>query len=406
MKTVPVFIQALILVLLIALPAAAGNPANSGIVGSAMHAETAYDNPAGMVRIQETTKTLGGTFAYSLSEFDVNENKTSVDGGDHDSDHTPIVIPAFYYVRPVKENWRLGFSMNVPSGFGSDYGNDWAGRYYADSFALVYVGLTPSVAYRIDEHWSVGVSFNITYNYSETDVRINNPGPNQPDGKMEFDADDIGYTGTFALMYQWNDKTRIGVNYTGETDTTIEGDIKFKGLGPVLEPLLGPLHRRTLKVDTIMPQRVAIGAYHEYDSGLYFTLDTFWIDFSEFGTGDISVEGGLIIEPEGIYQDMRGVTMGFGFPLDQDTTWKFGAMYMSSGVENSDRTLSLPLDRIWAVGTGVSQKLKDSTLDINFNLYNLGDSPVDTGTSSPLRGRVVGKSDTPYALALDVSWHW
>jgi long-chain fatty acid transport protein len=81
-------------------------------------------------------------------------------------------------------------------------------------------------------------------------------------------------------------------------------------------------------------------------------------------------------------------------------------MYLSKAVDDDKRTLALRLDRIWAVGVGISRQLDDSRLDLNLNVYNLGDAPVDTGTGNPMRGRVVGESSSPYAISIDIAWHW
>jgi len=386
-------------------PLEASSPAHTGLFAAADTAETAYSNPAGMVRLEETTKTLQGIVAYSFMEFEVDESRTSVTGGDPDSDNTLIVIPAFYYVKPFWENWRFGFSVNVPSGFGSDYGKEWAGRYYTDSYSLVYVGFTPSIAYRIDEHWSVGASLNMTYTYSEANARINNPDVSW-DGKLQYDADAIGVTAALSLLYQFNDHTRIGLSYTGETSTDLEGDLELSRLGPLLGGTIGRLDGVKIKVDNILPQRFQAGLYHEFESGRYVTADGLWIDFSEFGTGDISVEGSTVVSPEGIYNDLWGITLGMGFPRDALTTWKVGIMYLSKAVDDDKRTLALRLDRIWALGVGVSKQLDDSRLDLNLNVYDLGDAAVDTGAGSPMRGRVVGESSSPYAVSVDIAWHW
>jgi long-chain fatty acid transport protein len=39
------------------------------------------------------------------------------------------------------------------------------------------------------------------------------------------------------------------------------------------------------------------------------------------------------------------------------------------------------------------------------SFYDTGEAPVDTGFD-PLRGRVVGKSEDPYAISFDLTWHW
>ena len=88
----------------------------------------------------------------------------------------------------------------------------------------------------------MGAGLNVTYTSSESVIRLNNPGsPN--DGKLEYDADAVGVTGSASLLYQFNDRTRVGLVYTGETSTDLEGDLDFSRLGPVLGATLGRLAR-------------------------------------------------------------------------------------------------------------------------------------------------------------------
>lgn len=46
-----------------------------------------------------------------------------------------------------------------------------------------------------------------------------------------------------------------------------------------------------------------------------------------------------------------------------------------------------------------------TTDDLNFNLIDTGEGPIDTG-SDPVRGRVAGESDNHYAITIDFSFHW
>jgi long-chain fatty acid transport protein len=360
-----------------------------------------------MTRLERTTGAIQGILAKSLTDFEIDRGETSADGGNPDDDDAPVGIPSVYYVRPFLEDWRFGFSLTVPAGFGSDYGRDWAGRYYTDRYSLVYVAATPSIAYRINEHWSVGAGVQITYTASESVIRI--PQGITPvqatDGKLEYEADAVGVTGSVSLLYQFNDRTRIGLVYTGETSTDLEGDLEFSRLGQGSPLRL--LDGQELEVENILPQRVQLGLYHEFESGDYVTLDGFWMDFSEFGTGDISLEGNTVLKPEGIYNDLWAITLGLGFLVDERMTWKVGAMHLSQAVDDDKRTLSIRLDRIFGVGVGFTRRLeRNRSLDVNLNLLHMGDAPVDIGVDGSRRGRVVGESDKPWAVSLEATWHW
>jgi long-chain fatty acid transport protein len=391
----------------LSIRAQASSPANTGLFATANTAETAYLNPAGMTRLEGSHKTLQGILVYSFAEFDVDKDLTSVTGGNPDSDNTPIIIPGFYYTRQLNEEWWLGLSANIPSGFGSNYGDDWAGRYYSDQFTLVYVGLNPALAYRVNEKWSLGLGANINYTYSQSKNAVNNPDPGVKDGKAEYEGDGFAVGGNISVLYELNDRTRFGLVYSSEVSTDVDGDVKLSGIS--LPPQAGQSGGQKKKVDltveNILPQRVQAGLYHELDSGNYLTLDGVWIDFSKFSSGAVTVQDTIEVEPEGIYDDIWAVNAGYGMPLGGGKTLKFGALYVSNAVDDEDRTLSLRLDSIWGVGTGMTFEKGEHLLDVNFNLYYLGKAPVDTGFS-PVKGRVVGETSNPWAVALDVAWHW
>lgn len=385
----------------------AGGPAFSGVTTDISSAQIAVSNPAGMAFLPAGThKSVGLIVGVGLGEFEIDEELTSVDGGDPDNETAPVFVPSGYYARPINENWHWGVGLYIPSGFGSDYGSDWAGRYYSESFSLVYVALAPALSYRINDQWSVGGAVNITYNYNESVSRIPNLEPGSGDGKLEFEGDAVGFNGSLSLMYQPRTGTRFGLLYASEASTDVEGDLKFKNIGPVLEEVLGEagLLNTDLEVENIMPARVQLGAHHTLGNGHYITGDTMWVDFSEFATGDISLEGTDIAQPKGIYDDIWIFSVGYNIPLDARRTLKLGALHVTQAVDDEKRTLTMRMDEVWGLGVGMGYKLEQSNLDINLDLTYSGDAPVDTGEK--LRGRVVGESKDPYALILDVAWHF
>jgi len=132
-----------------------------------------------------------------------------------------------------------------------------------------------------------------------------------------------------------------------------------------------------------------------------------WVDFSDFGTAGVAVNGNdLSFEPDGIYDDVWIVSLGLGKRIDARRKFEAGALYVTQPVSDSDRTLSMRLDRVVGLGAGISYTLGNGDgLDLSATLIDYGDAPVDTGRSL-LRGRVVGENSNPYALLLGVAWHF
>ena len=383
----------------------AASPAFSGLAAVADDAEGALTNPAGMTRLDRPTTSLGALLARGFGKFEIDEDLTTVDGGDPDSGGSPVVIPSAYYVRPLGERWRVGVSLTVPSGFGSDNGGDWAGRYYSDAYSLVYVALTPAVAYRINEQWSFGVAVGINYTLSDSEVAINTLVPGRPDGRLETELDGIGVNGSVSLLWEPSSRTRFGLVYTSASEADLEGTLRIRNAGPLLD-VLG-VDKLDLEIRNTLPQRLLAGAYQELDERWSVTADVMWVDFSEFGTAEVALNGREFARDRpDIYDDVWIVSLGVGKRLDARLKLEAGALYVTQPVSDADRTLSMRLDSVVGIGAGARYTLANGDgLDFSATVINYGDAPVDTGRN-PWRGRVVGENTNPYALLLGVAWHF
>ncbi|TRX58113.1 OmpP1/FadL family transporter [Thalassomonas sp. M1454] len=390
---------------ILSAPVLAGSPAQTGFFAQADGAGTSATNPAGMTRLKGTHHELHAIVALGLSSVEVNQDQSTYDGGDPDSDYLPVVVPGYYYVTELNEDWRFGFSANIPSGVGADNGNKWAGRYYSDEFSLIYIAATPAIAYKVNDNLSLGAAISFTYNYSSSTSAVKNTGPDSADGKLEYEAGALAINTSVSMLYEFNQYTRIGLVYGTEGSADLEGDLEFSGLDANREEQLANLQDGEFEVENIIPQRVQFGLYHETEQGDFFTFDTVWADFSEFGSGDVSINESDTISVTSNYKDVWFMSLGYGWQAEDNLTYKVGVMHVTSGIDDEYRSLSMPIDELWGVGAGFTLDEGENKWDVNFNIYKQGDAKVDTGPSLS-RGRVVTKRDTPYALALDIAYHW
>ncbi len=390
-------------------PAWGGGPAFSGLVAEADTAESVFAAPAGMSRLDGTHITLQGIVAFSQSRFDVDESRTTVDGGDPDNDNSPVVIPSFYYVRQLNERWHVGASLSVPTGFGSSYGSTWAGRYSSVDFSLVYISLTPAVAYQFSDKLSFGAGVGINYTAESSEKKVDQPFTDA-DGKLSSDLDGVGVSLTLSMLYEFSHRTRAGIAWTSDSDADMEGNIRLRKLDSRFDQIVTELGVKNIntKVTNTLPQRVVAGLYHEFESGRFVTLDGLWMEFSDFSISNLELNGtDVSISQPDIYDNIWAVTLGAGFPVDQRMTYKVGAAYLSQAVDDDDRTLQMRLDALWVVGAGLTYELMEGrSVDINANLLILGKGRVDQ-TSGLLDGRrVAGESTDPYAVTVEMAYHF
>jgi len=391
--------------LLPAVPVWAGSPALTGLAAVANTAESAFNVPAGMSRLEGTRYTAQGLVAKGLGSFDVDEASSTYPGGDPNSDNAPVIVPALYYVRELNDRWHAGVSLTIPSGFGTSYGNSWSGRYHAVDFSLVYIALTPAFSYRVTDSFFVGGGMGLNYTAQNSEQKLRFPGG--PEGKMTSAMSGIGVNFKLSAMYEFSPQTRVGVAFTSQSDADMEGSIKLRRLPQVVGDAVKALGVKSndVKVQNKLPEHVLAGAYHQFDSGNFVTADTVWVKFSDFATTDLEFDGiQTDIGTPRIYNDIYALSLGFGMPANACLTYKFGAVYVSQGVDDDDRTLAISIDEMWGVGAGLTYEMAPGKLvDANLTLMNTGKAPVDTG-DQPVLGRVVGKTQDPWSLLFEMTY--
>ena len=381
-------------------------PGYTRVHAVAESAETAYANPAGMTRFDQSTTSVGATFIKSFKEFNVDESRSTISGGDP-GDSDPLLVPSYYYIRPLDEKWRFGFAANVVAGFGAENGSAWAGRYYNNEFSLTFISLTPSVAYPVNDKLSLGLAIPITVSNSITTSLINSPVPNQPDGELEVESREASTSLSISSLYEFTKDTRIALIYRAESDYDSDPDVSIKRYSlpaNVIDKIEDAID--SAEFNTNLPQSVSFGLFHELDNGWQITVDAVWVDFSEFGVTEISIVGQDVVAPDSNFNDIYAISLGTQLPVKGDTTWRLGMIYVSSAVDDEDRTFSFALDRMIGIGAGMHKKLSGgNSYDLNFNFIDTGEGPIDTGVD-PVKGRVAGKSDNHYAATIDFSFHW
>ncbi len=126
-----------LLVLLATRGLAEVGPAVAGFTGRANDALAVFWSPAALTRLEKPELVAQGMLVYSEAKFEV--DSATFDGGSADNDNRLLAIPGIYYAHPLGERWRLGISLNVPSGIGNNYGSSWSGRYLAEDSELAFV---------------------------------------------------------------------------------------------------------------------------------------------------------------------------------------------------------------------------------------------------------------------------
>jgi long-chain fatty acid transport protein len=216
-------------------------------------------------------------------------------------------------------------------------------------------------------------------------------GIGEPDGEMELKAHDFGLGFRLGALYELTSMTRFGLSYNSSSQR--------QALLPI------GVRNKPVTLESKFPQRVTVRAWHQFADGKSVTLDVVWVDFSQFGLSSATVGDTSIPVTDAHYNNIWATTVGANWPLDEKWTLRFGAAYVSSGVDTQNRSFSFRLDRVVGAAAGAEYRWsKDRVVGANLNYYDLGSAPVNANI--PLVGTLSGQYTSNYAIGLDVTLRW
>lgn len=186
------------------------------------------NNPAGLTQIKGQQLIVGlGFLMPSISHRD--SMNGSVDG-----ENAINPLPTLAYAISLGPNWTLGLGVFAQGGMGADYKNLNTAFGSVDSTYtnVRYVKFTPSVAYKFNKMFSLGLALSV--GYSDMEMRFfPNTGVAGVFAGMKLDqVYSFGYSAKLGAMFKPNDMISLGLTYTTKTDMNFKhGDITFAGMG-------------------------------------------------------------------------------------------------------------------------------------------------------------------------------
>ncbi len=380
-------------------------PGITGLVATADSAATAGTNPAGITRLGERSFEVELMWFSSESTWESSSSLTGQLGKSKNSGDT--LVPRVFYVEPISES--LAFSFTVTGvGFSDDYG-DWPGRYFIESYDSIYATALPSLAYRVNEQWSVAGSAAITYSKFDQERRVANifdPGFGEGRSKLETDSIEFGF-GVSAL-YEASDRTRWGLAYNSEIDASRDGESDFSGLGPRTEAVMQRLGiiGANIEVQGTSPQSLLLGLYHEFLNDHAVTLDVAWVDFSNFRLSEYYFNGEAFAETDADYDDAYAAAVSYTWPVSDRWMLGIGGLVTSQLVDDDERTMLLRLDAIWSAGVAAEWRWTDTRrVTASLSYLSFGDAPVTT-EPIPGVGAIKGEFTSRDTVLLQVGISW
>jgi long-chain fatty acid transport protein len=346
---------------------------------------TIFYNPALMNKLDGTQFSLGTTVIYSSHEFD------SELTGQSTSNHSTFTPINFYATHKFNDKLSAGLGIFNPFGLGTQWNQDWQGRYIATKSELTTFNFNPVASYRVLPSLSVAAGVDVIKLDATLEQKIPSalfgfPGP---DVNHKFDGDGTGVGFNLAAAYDVTNDITIGASYRSEVDIDVTGK-SSTSLG------VTPLDSKG-KTSVTLPRQVTAGvAYHVTDP-LILEAGLRWEGWSAFKELDLSLDSGFAVPPQQRkWHDTLGMNVGGKFRLNETVSLLAGYIYGSNAVPSYTFDPSIPDSdtHIFCFGSDLNFKPFKVGVSYAYQYYTdrnknnqIGASPFDPSLSTAANGK-------------------
>ncbi len=340
--------------------------------------------------------------------------------GDNSTDSgVDIFVPNLYTAWDVSDRVKIGLGINSPFGLKTKYNDDWVGRYYAVNSELTTININPTLAAKLTDNLSVGVGVNLQYAEAELSnaidfglIGFSNRLPTRPqasDGFVKLTGDDWSWGYNLGLLYELNQKTRIGLAYRSPIKHELEGDADFT-VPAAVTPLTatGRFRDTGVKTELKLPDTLSLSAYHEISPRVAVTADVTWTGWSSFE--ELRVKFDNPVEPDNVqpenWHDSFRYSLGVNYALSNAWQLRAGVAYDESPSDEKYITPRIPDDNRTWLAIGASFTPSDAfSFDVGYAHLFIDDT--STNLESTTNGRLRGKFDSHVDIVgVQMTWRF
>ncbi len=280
----------------------------------AADASTLWSNVAGMARIGESQ--ASGTLHLitpSLKFRNVGSRTATgqgLGGSGGDAGGT-VPVPNLYVAKPLDNGVSIGLGETSPCVLVTEYDDGWVGRFQAIKSSIETININPSLAWKASERVSVGLGLNVQHMKAEFTNQVNYAGallnaavlggvvPGTPaftaiataagglESRARVTGSDTGYGWNAGLMFDLDDRSRIGIGYRSSVRYRLDGMARFANpAAPV--PLAGlaeavngvALYDGRIASDEEIPAVLNLSYFTRVDDRWDLMVDAQWTQWS------------------------------------------------------------------------------------------------------------------------------
>ena len=393
-----------------------GGPA-SGMVGRADDASAVAYNPAGLTQVQGT-QIMGGLAAVALN-LDLETDATWCSNS-----HQVWPIPHFYVSHQLNDKFWAGVGMFTRWGLGHSYPDNWAKRAVGTpnpvtynqalkSITLLTSTINPTVAYKLNDVWSIAAGVSYTWGYLSLNNQLNVStieGSDQADIRIHSEnGRSFGYN--LALHAKFNEQWSAGLTYRSHERMKFNGSARVRGgkaflsesiPGATTIAQMGGIGNTRGKATIVLPDVITLGVAYKPLKNLSFEADAAYTVWSRWRSLNVDLYGERGLHQQKNWRDTWALSFSTEYWMYDWLALRAGILYETSPLNGEYyHDYLIPTNGRLQYAAGIGLKYNQWTLDFSYcymqeREVNLS-SNSNTGT---LNGKFGNGYDHTFCLTL------
>lgn len=270
---------------------ARGNALGGAMVGRADDPSAIYYNPAGITQLEGFRMMAGGTVIVPNTDIKtIDGNGTVQTTGTETNFWDP---PHFYASYQFSDALWFGLGVFSPYGLGTEFDENWPGRYNSYKAFIQTLTVNPTVAFKLNDKVSLAAGMEVMW--FDLDLRQKIPTP-LGDVDQKLTGDSYGYGFNLGVRYKVCDWMALGAAYRSQVRQHIDGDAEFTK--PALLSVYSPSSFLNTGADgsILLPDSVSLGAAFYPTSRLSLEMSGIWTRWSTFDALTIHYDNPITVD--------------------------------------------------------------------------------------------------------------
>lgn len=389
----------------------------AGAAAAAEDASTIYFNPAGLTRLPgrqlvgavhmivpsaKFTPAANNTPAFSTVGL-AGPFATNGTGGDAGE---MAAVPNFYLSWQIDPKLFVGIGVNAPFGMMTDYDANWMGRFHALKSAIETVNVNPTVAYKVNDAFSVGVGLNwqrleaelnkgVNYSFLASSGSI--PGvPANSEGSNSISGNDSAWGFNFGFTFNPEPDTTLGFSYRSAINYTLGGTVQYYNRPAAVNALLGLAAVSNQAGDGAVSANVKVPASYSFAAkhkagNWEFMADATRTEWSSLQALNIVRANGFLLESTPFFwRDTWRFGLGANYRYNSQWMVRTGVAFDETPTRDAYRTPRVPdQDRTW-LSIGAQYRLsQQGVIDFGYAHIFVKDASINMNGAPSLTSALV-----------------